>query len=117
MNEQLKEILKNISSSGNASEDKTIIKHLLGKNLNHILNLSSGSHRIHSHILNKFSLIINQPQSLSDLNPFEIRCSLCKVVVSYPCWYYEVKYNINVFHYFVCFNRSEKVNCSCFRKG
>jgi len=111
----IEEILKNISSTGSADESKAIVKHLIGKNLNHVLNTSSGSARIQTNVIKRFILITSQPAMLFSFNPFEIRCSLCKSVISYPCWYYGIKYTVNHFHYFVCFNGSSAVNVSCFR--
>jgi len=110
------EILRNIALSGSADKNINVI---IGGNINHILNLSSGAARLHTNVIPRFTLILSQPTNLSTLNPFEIRCALCKRVIHYPCWYYEVKYVVNHFHYFVCFDSSSpnKVNCKCYRKG
>ncbi len=122
MNEELaKEMLRSIALGGNAeSRIKTIIVTGKDDNLNHILNLSSGAARLQTNVISRFKLILSQPQSLSILNPFEIRCALCKSVISYPCWYYEVKYAVNHFHYFVCFRPTDgdksKPNISCYRR-
>ena len=117
MNKELAdELLRNIALAGNAEAK---IKPIINGNLNHILNLSSGAARIQTNVVGRFKLILSQPQSISILNPFEIRCSLCKKVISYPCWYYNVKYAVNHFHYFVCFdsNSADKVNTKCYRRG
>ena len=117
MNNNLaQEMLRNIALSG-AADEKT--KHIIGGNLNHVLNLSSGAARIQTNVIKRFSLILSQPAALSILNPFEIRCALCKCVVSYPCWYYSIKYAVNHFHYFVCFDRAsvDKPSTKCYRRN
>lgn len=110
------EILKNIELTGDTT---TQIKLILNGNLNHVLNLSSGTPRIQTNVIKKFNLILSQPLGLSVLNPFEVRCCLCHRVISYPCWYYEVKYAVNHFHYFVCFSasRADKVSVNCYRRS
>ena len=114
-------ILRNIGLSGSAEEKTSIIKPIIAssEHLNAILNLSSGSARIHSHINKKFNLILAQPNGLSVLNPFEIRCCLCRAVISYPCWYYGIRYAVNHIHYFVCFDEADvsKPLTRCYRKG
>lgn len=116
MNKELAEqMLRNIALGGKADSK---IKPIVGGNINHILNLSSGSARLQTNVVNRFALILNQPQSISILNPFEIRCVLCKRVISYPAWYYNIKYAVNHFHYFICFDseRSDKPSTKCYRK-
>lgn len=117
MNEELaQQILDSITSYGDA---KTKVKHIIGGNLSHILSISSGSPRIQTNVIKRFKLILSQPKLLKRLNPFEIRCSFCSKVISYPCWYYNVKYAVNHFHYFVCFQPSAdntKPNTNCYRK-
>jgi hypothetical protein len=81
-----------------------------------LLNLSSGLPSIKSYLKTKFQLILNQPLSLSALSSLEIRCCLCSKVINYPAWYYVTRYNINEFHYFVCFNGdSSKANARCYK--
>lgn len=115
-------ILKSISLSGVADMANARVKQIVsvnGENLNHVLSLSSGSPRIQSNVIKRFKLLLSQPLRLEAMNPFEIRCCLCKKVVSYPVWYYEVKYAINHFHYFVCFSplSKDKPSADCYRKG
>jgi len=120
-NKEKQDILNSISMSGAASKENIQTNHIIlgsRQNLNHIANNSSGLLKIYPSIAKKFDLILNQPSILSPLSPFEIRCVLCKRVISYPCWYYNKKYAINHFHYFICFDR-EDVNqptCRCYRK-
>ncbi|SRR5260370_41526065 len=120
MNEELaNEILRNIALSGTTeTKIKPIIAHS-NSGLNHILNLSSGSPRIQTNVVNRFQLILSQPQAISILNPFEIRCCLCRKVISYPAWYYSIKYAINHFHYFVCFDSASpnKPSTRCYRRN
>jgi hypothetical protein len=110
-----KEILDNIALGGKASQT---VKPIIGGHLNHVLNLSSGLPRFQTNVIKRFTFIHNQPALLSVLNPFAIRCCLCKQVISYPCWYYEVKYAVNHFHYFVCFDSAspERPSTKCYRR-
>lgn len=112
--ETKKEILDLISSRG-STDDKAI---QINTNINDILNFSSGSARIQSTVRRKAKLILSQPSRLAILNPFQIRCALCHKVISYPCWYYDVRYAVNHFHYFICFdsNSIDKPSTRC-RKG
>jgi len=111
------EILRNIAISGDTFTQIKPIIASSDKGLNHILNFGSGLPRFQTNI--KFALILSQPGSLTFYNPFEIRCCLCKRVISYPCWYYEVKYAVNHFHFFVCFdkNSKDKPSTKCYRRG
>lgn len=116
MDEKLaKEMLANIAYAG---ETATKAKPIIGGNLSHILNLSSGSPRIQTNIVSRFKLILGQPEGLLHLGRFEIRCCLCKRVISYPCWYYSIHYAVNHFHYFVCFDSesNNKPSTKCYRK-
>ena len=118
MDKSFEEILKAIALTGTADiENANSIK--IGGNLSHVLNLSSGSPRLQTNIISRFALILSIPSKLSAMNPFEIRCALCKRVISYPCWYYNVKYVVNQFHYFICFDSSSpsKPNTSCYRRN
>jgi hypothetical protein len=117
VNEELAaEMLKNITISGST---ETRIKPIIAsheRGLGHVLNLSSGSPRIQTNVINRFILILSQPSNLNFLNPFEIRCCLCSKVINYPCWYLSIKYSVNHFHYFVCFdNSSAKLTAKCYR--
>ena len=116
MNKELAdEMLRNIALGGSASET---VKPIIGGHLNHILNLSSGLPRFQTNVIKRFSQIVTQPQALSVLNPYEIRCALCKRVISYPCWYYSIKYAVNHFHYFVCYDLQsiDKPSTRCYRR-
>jgi hypothetical protein len=112
-----KEILKSIAHSGNTSSGKSII---IGSNvhLNNITDSSNGAVRLSRSVIKKFSLILSQPVSLSGFDKQEIRCALCERIIRYPCWYYEVKYAVNHFHYFICFSatRSDKPTTQCYRR-
>ena len=117
MNEELaQEILKNISQSGSVEAK---VKPIIGGNLNHVLSLSSGSPRLQTNVIKRFNLILSQPRLLEWLNPFEIRCAFCRRVISYPCWYYNIKYVVNHFHYFICFDKdsSDKPSVKCYKRG
>lgn len=110
-----KEILSSIALKGNA-ESK--VKIIVGGNLNHILNLSSGAARLQTNVIDKFKLILSQPSMLAILNPFEIRCALCNRIISYPAWYYKLSYAVNQFHYFICFDAgaSDKPTTKCYKR-
>ena len=110
-------ILSSIALSGSASKDSAIILQHLPSHPNAIIDSSSGLARIRTNLVSQFKLILSQPLALSSLSNFKIRCCLCHEVITYPCWYYNVKYVLNHFHYFVCFDSEShrKVNCKCFR--
>lgn len=112
------DILNSISLTGAASSENQTVNHLLSRNLNHILNIGSGLPRLNSNIINRFNLIISQPSALISLNSLSIRCSICHRVIRYPAWYYSIQHNVNVFHYFVCFDgrSSTKPNTACMRR-
>jgi len=121
MNEsQKRDILKSISTSGVSLVENRSTNEMISsqKELSQIANNSSGILQIHSSAIKKFKLILSQPLALSTLSSFEIRCCLCKKVISYPCWYYDIRYAINHFHYFVCFDSKSKDRPStkCYRK-
>jgi hypothetical protein len=113
-------IIKSINLEGASLEQNKTVHLILGSrnNLNHITGVSSGKLKIYPSVAKKFELILSTPSSLSALSPFEIRCILCKKVISYPCWYYSIRYAINHFHYFVCFDSHspQAVNVSCYRR-
>jgi hypothetical protein len=106
------EILESIVKYGKAEEIK------LNINVDSILDKSSGSPRIQQTIRRKSVLILSQPLALSALSNLQIRCALCKRVISYPCWYYSVKYAVNHFHYFICFDSvsPSKPSLRCYRR-
>jgi len=110
------DILNTIAATGTLS--KGIIKPIINGNMSHVLNLSSGSARLHAHAAKRFSLIMSQPQALSTFNRSEIRCCLCHSVISWPAWYYVVRYAVSHFHYFVCFDSASpsKPSCKCYRR-
>ncbi len=115
------EILRNITLTGHVSEEFSGVKHIIschGENINHILNLTSGKARIQSNIVKRFNLLLTQPNALHGLNPFEIRCCLCRKVIAYPAWYYSIRYAVSHFHYFVCFDSSSptKPSTKCYRR-
>ena len=95
------------------------VKPIISGNMSHILNLSSGLPRLQTHVIKRFSLIISQPLALTTFNPFEVRCCLCRSVIRYPAWYYSIKYAVNHFHYFICFDASspDKPSTKCYRRS
>lgn len=111
-------ILSSIRVSGAALPENAVSAHIISGNIGHVINFGNGTPAIQSSIKKKFSLILSRPKLLESLSQFEIRCCVCKRVMSYPCWYYEVKYAVNHFHYFVCFDKNEnmRVNARCHRR-
>lgn len=116
----IKEMLKSISLSGSADANAAVFKPVVASKAQapNILNLTSGLPRISWNYLAKFEPIIGKPTILSPLNSFEIRCCLCNKIISYPCWYYQIRYAVNWFHYFVCFNAMSprRVTAVCYRR-
>jgi hypothetical protein len=115
------EILRNIELSGTAeTRIKPIIVTSKDNGLNSVLDLGSGSARLQRNVIKKFKLILSQPRGLPTgiFNSFEIRCCLCRKVISYPAWYHSIEYAVNHFHYFVCFDSSssDKPSCKCYRR-
>jgi hypothetical protein len=108
------EILSSIALAGKTEEPE--IK--LNPNLSQVLDTASGSPRIQSTFGRRAKLILSQPQTLRNLSSLQIRCALCKRVISYPAWYYEVRYAVNHFHYFVCFDKDSpnKPTAKCYRR-
>jgi hypothetical protein len=109
-----KQILESITKFGKA-EERTI---KVNTNLSDILSFSSGSVRIQPSCIRKSKLILSQPEELSNLSNLLVRCILCKRVISYPCWYYNIKYAVNHFHYFICFDSAsvKSPTAKCYRK-
>jgi hypothetical protein len=109
-------MLKSIMTSGQTEE----ISIQVNTNISDILNLSSGSARLQSSVVRKAKLILSKPLNLHSLSSLQIRCCLCHKIINYPCWYYEVKYAVNHFHYFICFQPSAdntKPNTFCMRRA
>src|SRR5665213_858043 len=118
IDEQMKtELLSSINKSIIEQSRRNIII-ASAANMNQITSISSGSLKINPAAVKRFRLILEQPLSQA-FSPFEIRCCLCHRVISYPCWHYEVKYAVNHFHYFICFdkNSTDKPSTKCYRKG
>ncbi len=97
-------ILAAITSSGASLPENARTNHKINGNIGYILNLASGLPAFQSAQIKKFKLILSRPALLESLSSFEIRCCVCKRIISFPCWYYSVKYAVNHFHYFVCFS-------------
>lgn len=114
------EILTSIATEGfSADENKAIRVIIAGKqHADKILTLSSGLPRIKGNLLHSFKLILSQPSALQAINPFEIRCTLCRNVISYPAWHFTQIFNVNHFHYFVCFDGSNplKPTARCYKR-
>ena len=110
------QILRNIALGGTATRS---VNPIIGGNIRHVLSLSSGAPRLQTNVVKKFALILSQPSSISILNPFEIRCCLCNSVIHYPAWYYCIKYAVNHFHYFICWDdkHPNEPSTACYRRS
>jgi|SRR5882672_9087993 len=119
--ETIKEMLRNIELGGSASEENAEVHVVLGSrnNLVVIMDRSGGLPKIRKEAAKKFKLLLSQPSILRVMNPFEIRCCLCKSVISYPAWYFDKRYLINHFHYFICFDPSDnsKPTTKCYKRS
>jgi len=111
--ELTKQILDNIKSQGATTNNIRI-----NINLADVVSYSSGSPRIQKTFSRKAVLIVSRPKNLETINQLEIRCALCKKPISYPAWYYHIKYAVNELHYFLCFDSesSNKPSAKCYRK-
>lgn len=114
------ELLRNIELVGSSDSDNASTSIVIANrsHLNLVTTKSSGTIKIIPRLVNQFQLTISCPQALRAMSPLDIRCCLCRKVITYPCWYYKVSYAVNAFHFFVCFDRnsSTKVNSKCFRR-
>lgn len=112
------DLLKSIELSGSVDREVSLVTININKGLENILDFSSGRKRIRGMRATQFSLIVAKPAGLSALSSLEIRCLNCGRVISYPCWHLEVKFDRNIFEYFVCFseNSPNRVSLNC-RRG
>jgi hypothetical protein len=115
------DILKSIELLGVSDSRNAPIKIVIGSrgHSSQILDFANGLPKVRAGIAKQFDLILSVPSSIKALSPFEVRCSLCERVISYPAWYHKVKYVTNVIHYFICFDSSDssKPTARCYRKG
>lgn len=118
---QKNDILKSISLTGVSLKENSSVNVAFGgtkaSNIGQLIEFNSGKPQIRRSLVNKFKLILNKPKALAVISSFEFRCALCKKVISYPCWYMEVKYVKNRLHYFICFDETNAANVTtkCFR--
>jgi hypothetical protein len=114
-----KAILRAIALTGAASEEnaQSFEKVATPYQMNTIMTRSYGLPKISPYQAKKFSLIMERPKIFEVLHPSEIQCACCKRMISYPAWYWVQRFNVNHFHYFICYNPSspEKVTSSCYR--
>lgn len=108
-----KEILDSIDLEGQTESHI----HING-NIGHVISVSSGAPRIQSNVVNRFHLILSTPSELLGVSSLQVRCAVCKRVISYPAWYYRLKLSVNKFHYFVCFSETSptKPNTHCYKE-
>lgn len=110
-------ILKGIGTSGAADAANRTIHPIVSDNEGEILSLTSGLPKIRASASSRFTLLFIIPLALKGLHNSEIRCCLCKKIISFPCWYYRKNLAVNNFHFFVCLDptSSQKVNTHCWR--
>lgn len=121
LDEELRnEILRAIELQGAVHEENALIHVILGSrnNLNHIMNMHAGLPKLRNDVINRFQLILSTPTELKPLSQFEVRCVLCRRVISYPAWYYVLRYVVNQLHYFICFDAAspDKPSVKCFKR-
>lgn len=118
-NDLKESILNSISLTGSVVEENAKQIPLAAVNSAQILDVTSGMAKIKPSLVKQFHLILAQPPALAEMSNLSIRCTLCGKVISYPAWYHSVKYAVNVFHFFVCFdaNSHTKPSVRCYRKG
>lgn len=116
--ESLQEILDSITKQGTALTENAAVRHIVANrdSLTQIINVSSGLPRIQNHVASRFQLILSSPLTISR---HEQRCCFCQKMIVFPCWYWSVKYAVNVFHYFICFdsNSPDKPSTRCYKRG
>ena len=104
-------ILESIALSGAASEENQSTSHKIGLTPASVIDFSAGLPRARG----DWKLILAQPLTLSILSPLAIKCCICGRTIHYPVWYQVKGYNINTFHYFLCFANSDRPKVSCYR--
>jgi hypothetical protein len=120
LKDEMKEILNSISLRGVADELQALVNPLIASRSQGmaLLDLGSGIPKPKKRLIHQFHLILSKPPVIEAISNLSIRCCFCSAVISYPCWYYQVKYAINHFHYFVCFDgdKPNEVTARCFRR-
>lgn len=118
--ELVSEILASVSLTGAAEKANAELNLIIGNrdNIGHIMQLATGLPKIKPSLVQKFTLILSQPKPLIGLSPFSIRCAFCSNIITYPAWYFNIRYTVNSFHYFICFDPSSntKPTTRCYRR-
>ena len=112
------EMLKLVKESIKTEVRKNLIL-VSSDNLSKVLDFGSGSPRISRSLVKKFQLILSRPDDLLSFDYNEIRCCLCNKIVSYPVWYHNIKYAVNHFHYFICWDdkHPNEPSTACYRRS
>lgn len=110
-------LLQQIEMSGGVDNTTSPIRVLINEQLSNVLDFSSGKKRIRPLRAEQFQMILSAPLGLKGLSPFEIRCLHCKQVISYPAWHFELKFDKNIFEYFVCFSQASPLKVALNCKG
>lgn len=115
------EILQSISLTG-AADNTTVNVHVgIGTKTQAeslLIARNGGLAKFKDYQAKGFSLILSQPLTLAILNNLNIRCCLCGKVITYPAWYKVMRYVVNQFHFFVCFDPDSpsKPTARCYRR-
>jgi len=113
-------ILRSIQTEGASSEENKTISVIIASRTSagQVLTQSSGLPRIKPQLVSQFNLILSQPETIKALSPLSIRCVLCRRVISYPAWYYQIRFAVKWFHYFICFdsNSPNTVTAKCYKR-
>ena len=109
------DILNSILLSGNAESD---IKIETAKR-SQIMDFNASKPRLKRSLVDKFTLILSKPDFV--LSEQAIKCCLCGRTINFnnaPVWYYLIKYNVNCFAAFICFDSASpsKPSVKCYRR-
>jgi hypothetical protein len=109
------DILNSILLAGTAESDINVST----AKRSQVLDFNASVPRIKRSIIDKFKLILEKPNFA--LSEQIIRCTLCNKAINFnqaPIWHHLIKYNINCFAAFICFDPASpsKPSCKCYRK-
>ena len=107
------DILDSIALTGTAEAD---VKISLARR-SQILAFNSSRPRIKPNLVGRFALILSRPAEINTT----VQCCICGRTINFnnaPVWYYLIKYNVNCFAAFVCFDSASpsKPSVKCYRR-
>lgn len=105
MDNSLKDaLLKSIELSGATAPEKAEVIIHINKEIDKILDRSSGLSRIRPALLSQFQLALEKPLTLSAISNLSIHCFHCGRIISYPAWILVRNYTKSQLYYFLCCN-------------